>query len=595
MTMGDDDKRVWNRLELKHRSKKLKKHARKAENATVRHAKRFVVNRWENIREVRLHIILWLSGVGLLIALVGLQMLWFQQSYVTKAPTNGGTYAEAVKGPITTLNPLYATTPAEVAAGRLLFSSLYQLDASGNVKGDIATSMTNEADKTFTVSLRKDVRWHDRLPLNADDVIFTVNLMKNPAARSTMTASWRGIEAQKVDEYTVRFQLPASYAAFPHALTFAILPQHLLKSVEPASLRESGFSDAPIGSGPFSLRLLQNIGTGTGRKVVHMVSNKDHYAGQPRLDRLQIHAYGDDDSFARALRTGEVSAASDVSGAVASSVDKSRYDVIMKPINNGVYAIFNTTQPLLANAQVRRALQAGTNTQAIRDDLYGKPQAMHLPFAVRQVDGSDALAAPKYDKAAAAKLLAEAGWTMKDGILKKGEETLQLRVVTRKNSDYEKALGALAGQWRQLGIDVLVQVVDTTSTGQNFTQQILQERNYDVLLDELVIGPDPDVFAYWHSKGLLNFSSYSNQVSDDALSSARTRSDEALRAVKYAAFAKQWLADAPAIGLYQSDFIYVRNKAARSVTPDEIIVDPNEHYATVRYWTADQSETFKTP
>lgn len=593
--MEDDNRGVWNRLEIKHRSKKLKKHARKAENATVRHAKRFVVNRWENIREVRLHIILWLSGVGLLIAAVGLQMVWFQQSYVTQAAVNGGTYAEAVKGPITTLDPLFATTPAEIAAGRLLFSSLYQIDTSGHVKNDVAETMTNEGDKTFTVTMRKDVRWHDGKPLTANDVEFTVALMKNPAVRSVMAGSWRGIEAQKIDDYTVKFTLPASYAAFPQALTFAILPQHLLKSVEPASLRESGFNDAPVGSGPFSLRLLQTINAATGRKVVHMVANENHYNGEPRLDRMQLHVYSDDDDFARALRTGEVSAASDVSGSVASGVDKNRYDIITKPINSGTYAIFNTSQPFLADVQVRRALQVGSNASAVRAELYGDLQPMDLPFAKRQVSGSEDLVAPKYDKEAAAKLFTAAGWVKQGDKLKKGEEILTLRMVTRKNSDYERALTTLAGQWRELGVDVQTQVVDAASSGQSFTQQILQERNYDVLIDELVIGPDPDVFAYWHSKGLLNFSNYRNPTSDDALTSARARSDAALRAVKYTAFAKQWLADAPAIGLYQSDFIYVQNKAARSITADEKIADPNEHYAGVKYWTADQGSVFKTP
>lgn len=591
----DDDRGVWNRLQLKHRSKRLKKHARRAENATVRHARRFVVNRWENIREVRLHIILWLGGVGMLIAIVGLQMVWFQQSYVTKAAVSGGTYAEAVKGPVETLNPLYATTPAEIASARLLFSSLYALDATGHVKGDVAESMKNENDKIFTVKLRKDARWHDGQPLRADDVVFTVNLMKNPAVRSVMSASWRGITAELIDEYTVRFALPASYAAFPQALTFSILPQHLLKSVEPSNIRESGFSDAPIGSGPFSLRLLQTISATTGRKVIHTAAANDYYQGSPRLERLQLHVYNDDDSVARALRTGEVSAASDVSSSVAGTVDRSRYDIIKKPINSGVYAVFNLAQPALSDVAVRRALQVGTDTEKLRSEIYGKPESMDLPFATRQAAGSEKLSAPTFSKAAAEKLLNDSGWKLKDGVRYKGQNKLELRLVTRKNSDYEKALASLAGQWRQLGVEVLTQVVDTSDSSQSFTQQVLQQRDYDVLLDELAIGADPDVFAYWHTRGLLNFAGYGNPIGDDALSSARTRSDPTLRAVKYTAFAKQWLSDAPAIGLYQSDFIYVRNKAASSIQLDETIVDPNEHYSNIRYWTADQGNVYKTP
>lgn len=587
-----DDKGLWNRFELKHRSKKLKKHAKKAEGATIRHARKFVFNRWENIREVRLHIIAWLSGVGILIAIVGVQMLWFQKGYITTAPVNGGAYAEAVRGPIQTLDPLYAVTPAEVAASRLLFSSLYSLDTSGSVKGDLAASMVNENDKNFTVKMRKDSLWHDGHKLTADDVVFTVDLMKNPAARAVMNASWRDIDAEKVDEYTVKFTLPAAYAAFPQALTFSVLPKHLLKDVQPANLRESAFSEAPIGSGPFSLRLLQTINGTAGRKVVHLASNPKYYEGKPRVDRLQLHVYGDEESVARALRTGEVSAASDVAESTVRTVDTSRYDVITKPTNSGVYAIFNASQPYLKDAAVRKALQLGTNTQAIRDELYDKPDAMDLPFAKRQVAGSELIEAPKFNREAAKKALTDAGWVQQGGVRSKGEEKLQLRIATRKNSDLEKTIGLLAGQWRQLGIDVQTQVVENN---QEFAQQILQQRVYDVLLDELVIGSDPDVFAYWHTKGPQNFASYSNQISDDALASARARSDKALRAVKYVAFAKQWLADAPAIGLYQSDFIYVKSKAVNSLTMDEVIVDPNEHYAGVKYWTADKGTVYKTP
>lgn len=587
-----DDKGLWNRFELKHRSKKLKKHAKKAEGATIRHARKFVFNRWENIREVRLHIIAWLGGVGLLIAAVGAQMLWFQQSYVTTAAVNGGTYAEAVQGPIQTLDPLYAASPAEVAASRLLFSSLYILDTAGGVKSDVAASMANDNDKTFTVKMRKDVQWHDGQKLTADDVVFTVGLMKNPATRAIMNASWRDIEVAKVDDYTVQFALPAAYAAFPQALTFSILPEHLLKAIQPANLRESGFSDAPVGSGPFSLRLLQTIGTSSGRRVVHLASNQDYHGGKPRVDRFQLHAYTDDESIARALRTGEVNAASDVSGVTAQSTDKNRYDTIIKPTNSGVYAIFNSSQPILKDAVIRKALQLGTDTRAIRNDLPDKPKAMDLPFAERQVPGSDAIDAPVFDRKAAKDMLTANGWNLQGDVRVKGQDRLQIRVVTRKNSEFEKTLTALAGQWRQLGVDVQTQVV---ANGQDFAQQILQQRVYDVLLDELVIGSDPDVYAYWHTKGPQNFSNYSNQTSDDALASARARSDPALRAVKYTAFAKQWLADAPAIGLYQSNFIYVQSKAVSSLTMDEVIVDPNEHYAGVKYWTADKGVVYRTP
>ncbi len=594
--MDDKNKPAWReRIQLKKRSKTLKKsaqkQARKVEGATMRHAHRFLVSRWDKVREIRLHIIVWLGSVAVLIALVGLQMVWFQRSYVTKAAVNGGTYAEAIKGSIDTLNPLYATQPAELAASHLLFSSLYQNDTTGHLRGDVAKTMNIEGDKVFTVKLRPDVRWHDGEPLTANDVVYTVGLMRSQVVRSVMAASWQGVAVSRIDDYTVQFTLPAAYAAFPQALTFSILPEHILKTVDQSIIRESSYSKAPIGSGPFKLRLLQSVNVNENRKVVHMDANRDYYAGSPRLDHLQIHTYGDNDSMGKALRTGEVNAASDIDSTTAEHVDGNRFTTVAVPVNSGVYALFNLAQPALKDQVVRRALLMGTDTTAIRKKLYGNPQALSLPFFASQVNGLSGIAAPVFDKSTAKQLLETSGWQMVTGVRTKAGAELRLRVVTRKNSDYEVALQSLAGQWRELGVKVDSVVVEPST----FTQDVLHDRNYDVLLDELVIGGDPDVFAYWHSRGLLNFTGYGSQVSDDALSSARTTSNPMLRSVKYMNFARQWTADVPAIGLYQSNFIYTHSKDTRSVESDETIVSPDDHYAGVRYWTAEQGNVHKTP
>ncbi|HUO61824.1 MAG TPA: hypothetical protein VMT96_00015, partial [Candidatus Bathyarchaeia archaeon] len=98
-----------------------------------------------------------------------------------------------------------------------------------------------------------------------------------------------------------------------------------------------------------------------------------------------------------------------------------------------------------------------------------------------------------------------------------------------------------------------------------------------------------------HSRGLLNFSNYSSPTSDDLLSSARTSSDKALRDIKYNTFAKQWLQDVPAIGLYRSDMIYINSKATEAVQPDEAVVSADDHYANVLNWTALKAARYKTP
>jgi len=597
----EDEKRGWDQLQnLTFDSKAISKRMKKAEGATLRHAHKFLVNRIDNIRSVRRHIIGWLLLVGVMIIAVGVQFSWFQQSYQTVAAARGGTYAEASLGPIETLNPLFASSNAETASSQLLFSSLYSYDETGHLHGDLAESFQiDPSGAVYTVTLRPGVKWHDGQTLTAKDVAFTVNLIKNPETRSPLRINWRDIQVKALDDKTVQFQLPAVYAAFPNALTFAVLPQHILGDVAPSAVRENNFSRAPIGSGPFVFHLLQSANAATQHKVVHMTASEDYYSGTPLLNRFEVHAYDTQQTIATALRSGEVSAAADMAGVEQSQIDSHNYTAAMQPVNSGVYAILNTSNPLLKDKAVRQALELATDTTAVRDALPVKVPALSLPFIDGQVTGND-LARPAAPNAKqAADLLDSLGWVVQDGVRQKDGQKLILTIATTKNALYEKALANVASQWRKLGIGVNTNVVDPNDASTNFVQDVLQARAYDVLLYELSIGADPDVYAYWHSSQIgvsgYNFSNYVNKTADDALASARSRLEPGLRNAKYKSFARQWVDDVPAIGLYQAVSEYVYNNHVRSVDADAKLVLPYDRYSNILRWSVNQKSVYKTP
>lgn len=589
--------------------KQLKKGARRVERVTLRHAHKFLVQRWENIQSVRRHIIGWLILVGVLIGGIGLQMVWYQRSYHTEAAAAGGTYAEAVMGPVSTLNPLYVSSPAEAAAKRLVFSSLLTYDTTGHLKGDLADGYSvDQTGKIYTVKLRKDAHWQDSGLVTAQDVLFTINLIKDPTVRSPLRVNWSDVKVKIIDDQTLEFTLPSIYAAFPHALTFGVLPKHLLASVAPSLIRENAYSLAPIGSGPFVVRSIQTTNSASGTKVVHLAANKNYYDGAPKLDRFQLHVYPSHDAIATALKYGEVNAAADLTAADLSSIDQSHYQIDATPVDSGVYALFNTKSAVLSDKQVRRALQIGTNTAAIREKLVAAtgdgasalaPKSLDLPF-ITNTDSTIALPqAPKYSQAEAKKILDQAGWVMQGNTRVKNGESLQLSVVTTKGGDYETVLQQLVGQWRDLGVTVNTQIVDPNDTTQNIVQTVLQHRNFDVLVYELAIGGDPDVYAYWNSSQIsergFNFSNYANQNADDLLLSARTRLEPELRAAKYASFARQWLEDAPAIGLYRSNSYYAHSLTSEAYDPSRPLVSPTDRYSNVIYWTTERENVYKTP
>lgn len=571
---------------------------KRAETASVRHARKFIFKRWDSFRESRRHIAIWVLSIGMVIGATGLQFWWYQDNYRTSAQAIDGTYAEAVLGSVETLNPIFAQSSAEQSAGELIFSRLLTYDDSGNLNYDLAEDMQiSEDEKTYTITIRADARWSDATYVRARDVAYTVGLLQNTNTHSTLTG-WEGVEVKVVNERTVSFTLPAVYAPFPHALRFLpILPEHVLRDIDPSRLQESSFSKTPVGSGPYVARLVQDVNANEGRKIIYLARNEHYFKGDAKLSRIQLHVYKDTDAIKRALATSEVNAASDLPVSATADVNQSRYSVDKHAVNSGVYALFNTTSPILQDVKVRQALQAATDTVAVRSAISNDLPELYAPIIPKQID-AELPAAPAHDITRALTLLDEAGWKLENGVRTKDGQQLTLNIVTTKNPDFEKALTQLSAQWRQLGIAITTNIVDPSDQSQNVTQTILQPRQYDVLLQQLVIGGDPDVYAYWHSSQASsgrNYSNYKSAAADDALVSARARVDPALRDAKYVTFVKQWLADAPAVGLYQATSQYVHTKTVNTVPVNAEYVSAVDRFSNVLYWTVGERRVFTTP
>lgn len=582
----------------KYDKKVVKRGYQKIEKATFRHAHRFIIKRWDKVREVQHHVVFWIIIVAAIITATGVQLMWFQQSYKTTDFARNGTYAEAVIGPVDTLNPIFADSSAEQSVGYLLFSSLFRYDITGHLKGDLATGITVSKDGLkYTVPIRKDAVWHDGEALTVNDIIYTVDLIQNDDVRSTISG-WSDIKVTAINDFTIQFELAHPYVAFDHALTFPILPAHAFKDVQPVNVRENDFSNKPIGSGPFELQLTQVSDSSTSQ-VIYLVRNDEYYGDRTNLKRFQLHVYNDRQEILKALSNNEVNAATGLSASDMSGIDEQKYQIASKSIMSGVYALFNVKSSMMQDKYIRSALQLATDKDAILEKMPKASKILDYPFIDGQVDLGD-VKVDEYNPEKAEKVLTDKGWKKNsDGILEKDGQELTLVMVTTKDDEYERVAEMLVGQWRAIGINIDAKIVDPDDKTQNVTQTILKPRNYDILLYRLNIGADPDVFAYWHSSQLLgsglNLSNYSNVISDDALSTARTIQSKTLRAAKYVTFAKQWVEDIPAVGLYQSTMQYVYSKQVRAIDDESIFVTSIDRYSNISDWAAGQRTVYKTP
>jgi peptide/nickel transport system substrate-binding protein len=167
--------------------------------------------------------------------------------------------------------------------------------------------------------------------------------------------------------------------------------------------------------------------------------------------------------------------------------------------------------------------------------------------------------------------------------------------VSRQDGDYPAILEQLSKYWRAIGVDVRTQLVPA----QTIEGNVLIPRAYDVLLYELELGADPDVYAYWHSSqarpNARNLANYKSGIADDVLTSARARSETDLRDAKYRTFVDQWIKDAPAIALYQPTLHYVAREDVRTISPNSSIPDAVGRYRAVEFWTVNRIPAFTTP
>lgn len=212
----------------------------------------------------------------------------------------GGTLrVGSIGGTKDTLDAHFSSTDMDQQRSQNLYDSLMYL-SSGlpyHMEFALAESIELNADATVaTVRLRQGVEFHHGKTLTADDLIFTVQRILNPAKygrAKTALAAVNPNDLKKIDDRTVQFNLLTPDSMFPKrwgSATASILPT----DYDPAN---------PVGTGPFKYQSF----TPGSRSV--FVRNPNYWLeGQPYLDELQIITFADNTSRTAALLAGQVDA-----------------------------------------------------------------------------------------------------------------------------------------------------------------------------------------------------------------------------------------------------------------------------------------------
>lgn len=576
----DSVKKVRSNLELKKRAELVH---RSVHRKSLVHTRKHISGRIDSVKNLNTKRLLfsWVTKFVVIAVLASLSFTRLNHKDRFEGFTNGGSVIVGVSDESSSLklNPLTLSSPSELAIGRLIYSSPLKYDELGKLKGDAAESFAVEdGGKKIRIILKENIKWHDNKDLTSEDLVFTINKLKEPKVSSSLRDSLLGVDAVALNSRTVEISSPKAVAGLDDLMTrIRIAPKHVFDGVSDDNIANVDYNQLPVGSGPLEVGSFVSTketsslgieGTDKFQQVSLTASNK--YYGNAAQASLTFRIFSNKESLRQAFESGIVEVYVGSGGVIGAQEGS---EEIKLALSSGIFSFFNMDSPILSDIKIRQAL-AGFIDRPLISELSGGVGALYSPVLGTGPTAQEIMPADN-----AKKLISEAGWQMdvnRSIFVKDGRE-LKLSLVTGESEDYQIAANALAKKWKEIGVGVEITQAETSELQANY----FINKTYDVLLYGISLNEASDPYAYWSSaaataKG-LNFSGYRSPASDADLDVARTKLDTTERKARLERFTKRWLEDAPAAALYIPSVKVVYNSATTQPQPNQKV--PINNYA----------------
>ena len=433
-----------------------------------------------------------------------------------------------------TLNPVIAADAiSREVIGRLTADLITVNRMTQKSEPGLSKSWTTSPDgRTFTLKLRKGIRFSDGHPFDADDVVFSFTVYLDEAVnspqRDLLIIGDKALSVNKVDQYTVRFTLPQPYAAAERIFDgLAMLPRHILEKPyrEGRFLQSWAVNTAPsevVGLGPF--RVKQYL---AGQRMVlernpYYWKTDQNARRLPYLDELVFLFVGSEDAQVMRFEAGETDMVSRLSAENFAMLtrEQSRNGsqlVDLGPSLEYNFLVFNLNdlsgkkldgtaakQAWFRNLKFRQAVSAAINRDSIVKLVYGS-RGTALWGNVgpgNKLWVNQAISHPQRSLDTARQLLKSAGfsWNGSGQLLDSSGKAVEFSVITSSsNTQRMKMATLLQDDLAHIGIQVHVVPLDFRA----MIDRVFQSLDYEAAVMGLGGGdPDPNPeMNVWLSSG----------------------------------------------------------------------------------------------
>lgn len=328
----------------------------------------------------------------------------------------------------------------------------------GELAPALAVSWEQTSDTVWRFNLREGVMFHNGEEMTADDVAFSLSAERIWGENALVPAGTRYTDGfqrvEAIDDYTVEIELSAPDANLPYRLfppLGYVVPRDYYLEVGPEQ-----FGQQPIGTGPYRVTEFD------ASDHITLEAFDDYWGGTPPAASLEFRVVPEFSARLAGMVAGEFDFMVNVpvdEVATVESYDGLNY--VTRPIANYVMLAYNTLDipefgpNPLTDANLRYAMTSAIDRDALVEALWGEATFAPAPFNFPDFTiyyDPDIEPRFDYDPEAAADYLAQSDY---DG------EEIVVNVTRGAFPNFDLAVEYLAEQWRALGVNVRLNVVDS--------------------------------------------------------------------------------------------------------------------------------------
>lgn len=447
---------------------------------------------------------------------------------------------------LNTLDPLENNNFTYYNFSKLIYQGLFEFDKNLEVIPLLVDNYSIEDEgKTIALELKQDIYWHNGDKLTTEDIVFTIDTIKNLDDESiykNRIASALGnfksfnmktsIKTNIIDESKIEIYFDDIYANNLEALTFPIINKN--------SYSKSDGGYLPIGTGPYKYEAYN------GSSGVDLIKNDKYWNGKVNIAKILGRVFQDEDLILKAFEDGRT----DFAISTGIDLEKHKNDSSMRVLEyispEYEFLGYNFKNKLLNGEKgelIRKAIYYGINRQEIIEKVYlGHATQVDTPIHPDSYLTKDVTNIYGHYIDKAKDILKSSGFVVvdSDGILHDNlGRRLSFRLITNSsNKDRMKAAEIIKESLKDIGIEILLEYpkIDSDSLDNEkidvewkLLNKSIQDGKYDIALLGWELSLVQDISFMFHSSFKYsgsNFISYNDKIMDNLLEDAYLNSRE---------------------------------------------------------------------